>query len=294
MINKNSRYYNTLNDLFIGSSHIIKQNFEHYDHNMAETPLLNYQYQIAEQSPNAPTMVFLHGLFGDMNNLGVIARAFADRYSILRVDLRNHGQSFHSNEMNYALMAEDLKRLLITLKLTNVIVIGHSMGGKTAMTLAHIAPDLVSKLIVIDIAPVENPTHRHDDNFAGLFAVKEAKPTTRQTAREVLANYVKSEGEQQFMLKAFDPQKPDFFRFNLTAIKENYLNIMGWSPVFFDKPTLFIKGGNSDYIQAKDTQAILAQFPKATSFVVANAHHWVHAEKPETVARTIQKFLEKE
>ena len=95
------------------------------------------------------------------------------------------------------------------------------------------------------------------------------------------------------MLKAFDPQKPDYFRFNLTGIKANYLNIMDWQAVYFDKPTLFIKGGASDYIQAKDTQTILEQFPKATSFVVANAHHWVHAEKPETVVRAIQKFLEK-
>lgn len=238
-------------------------------------------------------MIFLHGLFGDMNNLGIIARSFAEEFNILRVDLRNHGASFHSDEMNYSLMAEDLKNLLIELHLSNVIVIGHSMGGKTAMALANIAPELIDKLVVIDIAPIKNPTHRHDANFAGLFAVKEAQPATRQEAKKILAQFVKDEGEQQFMLKAFDPQKPDYFRFNLTGIKANYLNIMDWHKVFFDKPTLFIKGGASDYIQAKDTQTILEQFPKATSFVVANAQHWVHAEKPETVVRAIKKFLEK-
>ena len=260
---------------------------------MNKNLLLNYQLQPATKIPNAQTMVFLHGLFGDMNNLGIIARSFAEQFNILRVDLRNHGASFHANEMNYTLMAEDLKNLLLALKLSNVIVIGHSMGGKTAMTLAHIAPELVDKLVVIDIAPTKNPTHRHDANFAGLFAVKEAKPANRQEAKAVLSQFVKDEGEQQFMLKAFDPQKPDYFRFNLTGIKANYLNIMDWQAVYFDKPTLFIKGGASDYIQAKDTQTILEQFPKATSFVVANAHHWVHAEKPETVVRAIQKFLEK-
>lgn len=260
---------------------------------MTSKHLLNHLFQPATKNPNAQTMVFLHGLFGDMNNLGIIARNFADQFNILRVDLRNHGASFHADEMNYTLMAEDLKNLLLILKLSNVIVIGHSMGGKTAMTLAHIAPELIDKLVVIDIAPTTNPTHRHDANFAGLFAVKEAKPANRQEAKKVLSQFVKDEGEQQFMLKAFDPQKPDYFRFNLTSIKANYLNIMDWQAVYFDKPTLFIKGGASDYIQAKDTETILAQFPKATSFVVANAHHWVHAEKPETVVRAIQKFLEK-
>ncbi|MBD4688773.1 esterase, partial [Xanthomonas citri pv. citri] len=106
--------------------------------------------------------------------------------------------------------------------------------------------------VVIDIAPAANPPHRHNNNFAGLFAVKAARPATRQQAKTVLAQYVKDEGEQQFMLKAFDPQKPDYFRFNLTSIKANYENLMGWNEVFFDKPTLFIKGGASDYIQAKD------------------------------------------
>lgn len=260
---------------------------------MTEPALLNYQFQPTEK-PNAKTMVFLHGLFGDMNNLGIIARAFTDHFNILRVDLRNHGQSFQAKEMNYTLMAQDLKNLLVHLHLKNCIVIGHSMGGKTAMTLAHIAPELVEKLVVIDIAPVENPTHRHNNNFAGLFAVKAAQPETRQAAKSILAEYVNDEGEQQFMLKAFDPKKPDFFRFNLTAIKENYAHLMGWQPVFFDKPTLFIKGGASDYVQAKDTDTVLAQFPQAQLFVVANAQHWVHAEKPETVARAIQKFLEKE
>lgn len=260
---------------------------------MTDTALLNYQYQTITES-NAKTMVFLHGLFGDMNNLGIIARAFAESFNILRVDLRNHGQSFHADEMNYLLMAQDLKRLLEHLQLKNCIIVGHSMGGKTAMTLAHIAPELVEKLVVIDIAPVANPTHRHNNNFAGLFAVKNAKPETRQTAKNILAEYVKDEGEQQFMLKAFDPKKADYFRFNLTAIKANYENLMGWQPVFFDKPTLFIKGSASDYVQAKDTDAVLAQFPQAQLFVVANAQHWVHAEKPETVVRAIQKFLDKE
>lgn len=121
---------------------------------MPTTKLLNYQFNAINNSQISPTLVFIHGLFGDMNNLGVIARAFSEKYPILRLDLRNHGQSFHSEEMNYQLMAEDVLQVIAHLNLTNVILIGHSMGGKTAMKCAMLRPHLIEKLIVIDIAPL--------------------------------------------------------------------------------------------------------------------------------------------
>lgn len=260
---------------------------------MNKKTLLHFQQQFAQNPSNSSpqTMLFLHGLFGDLNNLGVVARSFVDQYNILRVDLRNHGQSFHSAQINYHLMAEDLRELLVELNLKNVIVVGHSMGGKTAMRLAHIAPELIEKLIVIDIAPVAYGQNRHDEIFAGLFAVKAAKPQNRQEAKLAIAQGIADEGIQQFMLKSFDPQSAESFKFNLSGLKQNYANLMGWEPVFVDKPTLFIKGERSDYLQEKDTQTILAQFPQARSFIVSNADHWVHAEKPEAVIRAIQKFL---
>ncbi|MCK3654372.1 acyl-CoA esterase [Pasteurellaceae bacterium Macca] len=254
--------------------------------------LLHYQYQPALQ-PNekTQTMIFLHGLFGDLNNLGMIARAFQPNYHILRVDLRNHGQSFHADDMNYRLMAQDVVNLLNVLNLQNVVIVGHSMGGKTAMTLADLAPDLVDKVIVIDIAPVAYSLHRHDQTFAGLFAVKEAQPSNRQEARIAMSTIIKNEGVQQFMLKSFDPQSPDYFKFNLTGLLQNYAQIAGWQAVNVDKPTLFIKGELSDYLQEKDTPTILTQFPQAKSFIVSNTDHWVHAEKPDAVVRAIEKFL---
>lgn len=260
---------------------------------MTEKTFLHYQLQQASNPKLRPpkTMVFLHGLFGDFNNLGIIARAFIEQYDILRVDLRNHGQSFHSEQMNYRLMAEDLQDLLNMLNIRQTILVGHSMGGKTAMTLAHIAPELVERLVVIDIAPVAYPLHRHDGIFAGLFAVKAQKPANRQQAKLAIAQGISDEGIQQFMLKSFDPQSPESFKFNLSGLKQNYPHLMGWQEVFVDKPTLFIKGALSDYLQEKDTQTILAQFPQAKSFIVSNADHWVHAEKPEAVIRAIQKFL---
>lgn len=260
---------------------------------MTKHPLLHYQYQVADHQPGSPTMVFLHGLFGDLNNLGIIAKAFAEHYSILRVDLRNHGRSFHSEEMNYALIAQDLKRLLVELGIQDAIIIGHSMGGKSAMALADLAPELVNKLIIIDIAPVNYTQNRHKQIISGLFAVKEARPQNRQQAKSIMAEYITDEGVQQFMLKSFDAESEQSFRFNLTALSQNYQNLMDWTPVKVDKPTLFIKGALSDYILQEHTETILAQFPQAKSFIVANADHWVHAEKPEAVIRAMSKFLEK-
>lgn len=254
--------------------------------------LLNYQFHQLKQPSNQATMVFIHGLFGDMNNLGIIARAFSDAYNILRLDLRNHGQSFHADEMNYSLMAQDIIHLLETLQLTKVILIGHSMGGKAAMKTAALHPDLVEKLICIDIGPIAYAHRWHDDVFAGLFAVKNAQASSRQEAKPILASYIKDEGVIQFMLKSFDGNAAEKFRFNLSALFNNYGQIMGWEEVFFDKPTLFIKGGNSDYLQSGYGTRILAQFPQASSFTINGSGHWVHAEKPEFVVRAIQRFLE--
>lgn len=259
---------------------------------MTSAQLLNYQFHQAKQA-SAPTLVFIHGLFGDMDNLGVVARAFSDNYHILRIDLRNHGQSFHSELMNYPLIAQDVLALLDKLQLAKVTLIGHSMGGKTAMTLAAMAPERVEKLIVIDIAPVAYTHREHDPVFKGLFAVSQAKPQTRQEAKPILEKAITDKSIVQFMLKSFAANAPECFSFNLSALYNNYDNLMGWHEVHCNVPTLFIKGGQSHYIQESDRQRILEQFPKAQSFVINGCGHWVHAEKPTFVIRAIERFLNK-
>ncbi|MGC7561236.1 alpha/beta fold hydrolase [Pasteurella sp. PK-2025] len=258
---------------------------------MSKQNLLHFQFDELKQHANQPTLVFIHGLFGDMNNLGVIARAFSENYSILRVDLRNHGQSFHHDEMHYDVMAEDLAHLIQHLSLNKVILIGHSMGGKTAMKLTALYPHLVEKLIVIDIAPVKYEDRWHDEVFAALFATKAAQPHNRQDAKHILTSYISNEAITQFMLKSFDPTAPDYFRFNLSALHKNYANIMDWQPCQSTTPTLFIRGGQSNYIKLEDSEQILAQFPQATAFTINGSGHWVHAEKPEWVIRAIERFL---
>lgn len=202
--------------------------------------LLHYQFTPSSSPNDLPTIVFIHGLFGDLNNLGVIARAFVENYPILRLDLRNHGQSFQSEIMDYPLMAQDVLRLLDALQLEQIIVVGHSMGGKVAMQLAALQPNRIKRLIVIDMAPITYPSNGHNDVFAGLFAVKNASVTTRQQAKPLLAEHIHSESVQQFMLKSFDANSSERFRFHLSALWQNYPNLMAWQPIQYNQPTLFI------------------------------------------------------
>ena len=253
--------------------------------------LLNFQFNELKQAINKPVLVFIHGLFGDMNNLGIIARAFSDDYSILRMDLRNHGLSFHSEDMNYDLMAKDVVDVIHSLGIHEVILDGHSMGVKTSMVCAANYPKFVKGLVVIDIAPVAYGEHGHDDVFNGLFAVKNAQPHTRQEAKPILSQHIRDESVQQFMLKSFDASSDDYFRFNLTALKHNYPYLMGWESRHITQPCLFIKGGNSSYILTEYTDLILSQCPHAASFTINGSGHWVHAEKPQFVIRAITHFL---
>ncbi len=260
-----------------------------------EQSLLNYRLRTAKNSKNPEKnnrlLVFIHGLFGDLDNLGRIARAFEDDYDILCLDLRNHGRSFHSDEMNFELMATDVKNLLEHLNRDQAVVIGHSMGGKVAMKLGDIAPHLVEQLVIIDISPVKYIESRHENTFAGLFAIKNSDSENRVQAQRAMEPYIKDKSVQLFMLKSFDASQPDRFLFNLTALKQNYDNISDWNEVKVDKPILFIKGALSDYIVKEHKQSVLNQFPQAKLFVVSNADHWVHATKPDAVIRAIKRVL---
>ncbi len=253
--------------------------------------LLNFEFTPHAENTNAPVLVFIHGLFGDLNNLAVIAREFMGKYSVLRLDLRNHGKSFHTEEMNYDRLSEDVILLLDHLNCHKYVLIGHSMGGKTAMKVAAKRPDLVEKLVILDMAPVNYGEHGHREIFSALNAVKEAQVKTRQEAKPYLSAYIDDVSVQQFMLKSFDANMPERTRFHLSALEKNYLTLMDWTPIYVDIPTLFIKGGNSDYILPSYQKAILDQFPKAKAFVIQGCGHWIHAEKPTFVIRAIARFL---
>ncbi len=252
--------------------------------------LLNYQ-----QLGQGPDVVLIHGLFGSLENLNVIAKALAENYTVTNVDLRNHGRSFHSETMNYEVMADDIYNLLKNLNISNAHIIGHSMGGKAAMQLALKYNDVVNKLVVLDISPVANKP-RHSAIFAGLNEVAESNVADRKEADQLLAKHIDEMGVRQFLLKSFakNDQGQYQWRFNLDALNQQYENILSQldenDSCLCD--TLFVKGNDSDYILAEHRPMIMHLFPNAKAKVIHGAGHWLHAQKPLAVNKAISDFLQ--
>ncbi|OBU34706.1 alpha/beta fold hydrolase [Photobacterium kishitanii] len=241
------------------------------------------------------TIVLIHGLFGSADNLGLLARELKQHYQVISIDLRNHGLSPHSVQFSYSDLAQDILDTLDHLAINQFDVVGHSMGGKVAMTLSTLAPQRINHLIVIDMAPVAYHAHRHQNVFNGLREVNRHPITKRSEAEQYLAKYVEDAGVRQFLLKSLAKTDTGYqWRFNVEGLIANYATIMGWQPAAlpFAGKTLFIKGQLSDYIEPLHRNEIMAQFPNAKAHVVANTGHWLHAEKPETVNRIINQFLE--
>ena len=247
---------------------------------------LNYEYhQINEK----PSLVFIHGLFGSLSNLGMLVRAFSETHNVLQIDVRNHGKSAHSAEMNYELMAQDVLDTLDSLNIQKFLVVGHSMGGKIAMKVSELAKDRVEKLIVLDMAPFAYLESHHTHIFQALFAVQQANINTRPEAIAIMKNYIQEEMVIQFLLKSFSKGQ---WLFNVDGIYQNYSNILFWNQVSISTPALFIRGGNSPYIaQDEHLNAIHTQFLNAKIKVVENAGHWLHAEKTAEVIADIQQFI---
>lgn len=249
--------------------------------------LLNYK----REGHGAP-VVLIHGLFGDLNNLGVLARELKQDHDVISIDLRNHGRSFHSEEHSYSLMANDIIELLEELNVEHPIIIGHSMGGKVAMKLCD-CDYSIQKLVVMDMSPVKYNTRRHDNVLAGLNAVCQQTPKTRGEAMAVMSEHIEMEGVRQFLGKSlYNTGEHMGWRFNLKGLEQNYMQILDWQPIRkTETPVLFLKGADSDYLQADHQQQIQQQFSQVKVHIVANTGHWLHAEKPNEVLRAIRKFI---
>jgi esterase len=251
--------------------------------------LLNFKEQ-----GQGPVVILIHGLFGSLDNLGLLARPLSEQFRVISLDLRNHGASFHSDEMTYPQQAADVLALLDHLGLDQVAIVGHSMGGKVAMQLAKLAPARIRKLVVADIAPVAYPHARHRNVFAGLNATLANPPQSRSEAEALLAQHIEIPGVRQFLLKSLARSESGWgWRFNVPALERNYANIMGWpdDQTRFEGPTLFIKGGDSDYVLPEYTDTVMAQFPAANARVIAGTGHWLHAEKPALFNKLVVDFL---
>ncbi|MEG3128701.1 esterase [Pantoea cypripedii] len=251
--------------------------------------ILNARLQTEQSAPDATPILLIHGLFGSLDNLGVLARGLRDACPTLQVDVRNHGLSGRSEIMNYPAMAQDMVETLDAQGIDRVSVVGHSMGGKIAMALSAIAPHRIEKLVMIDIAPVDYQTRRHDEIFAAIRAVSAAGVTRRSEAAEVMRTLLDEEGVIQFILKSFQDGE---WRFNVPVLWDNYTTISGWEEVpAWPHPALFIRGGDSPYLDNQHRDALLRQFPQAHAHVISGAGHWVHAEKPEAVLRAVRRFF---
>ena len=241
-------------------------------------------------------IIIIHGFLGMNDNWKSLGTQFAAQgFQVHALDLRNHGKSFHSNDFSYELMAEDVKQYCEFHQLKNVILLGHSMGGKVAMLLASTNPDLVSKLIVADIGPKYYAPH-HQTILEGLNAIDFSKKPSRTAVEEVLSNYIKDFGTRQFLLKNvyWKTTEQLAFRFNL-AVFNKKIEVVGTALPFentFLKPTLFLRGDKSEYILESDFETIYHHFPIVKIETIKNAGHWLHAENPTDFYNSVMRFLQ--
>lgn len=247
----------------------------------------------AAADENLP-VILLHGLFGSLENLGVVARALSDTWEVHALDLRNHGRSPHADSMSYPEMAEDVRAYMDRNGMNRAAIIGHSMGGKTGMQLALDAPDRVARLIVADIAPVDYPRH-HDAILEGLKGVDTQGLKSRSEADRALRPFIEEAGVRQFLLKNLAKSDEGGFtwRLNLDAIENCYDAILAGQEAGepYQGPMLLIKGGQSDYIQDHHRDKIARLFPNTVLRIIPGTGHWLHAEKPALFTTLCERFL---
>ena len=240
------------------------------------------------------SLILLHGLFGAADNWHTIATRLADRFTVIVPDLRNHGQSPHSEEMNYPVMAVDVAELIGSLGLDDSLMLGHSMGGKVAMQLALTQPRLVRKLIVADMSP-RGYTPLHNEIIAALAALGIGSFTARGEIEAALAGPIPSLNLRRFLLKNLTrtPEGRFAWKINLPAIAACYpqLRAAVSGPTPFTGPTLFLRGSKSEYIRAAGEPAIPEFFPRAELQTIEGAGHWLHADAPDEFVRRVGEFL---
>jgi esterase len=246
------------------------------------------------ESGEGEPLIILHGLFGSSDNWYSHAKTFAQYFKVYLIDQRNHGQSPHSSDFNYKTLTVDLEDFLKEHSIKDPIILGHSMGGKTAMNFAVKNPNQLKSLIVVDIVPKSYPVH-HDHILEGLQAIDLASSQTRSELDKQLANYVEEVDVRQFLLKNLSRTENGFeWKINLKGIEEN-IEVIGEGMQYegtFNGPALFVKGARSNYYKAGDEEAIKNIFSQA-EFKTLDTGHWVQAEKPKEFAEAVLKFLHK-
>lgn len=244
--------------------------------------------------PDGNSLFLLHGFLGSGSNWRSIARQLESSHIPVCPDARNHGRSPHSAEMSYPLMASDLFDTADALGWDEFSLLGHSMGGKTAMEAALSRPDRISRLIVVDIAPKKYPPAM-GSYLEGLVSLDLASISTRGQAMDALAEAVPDRLVRGFFLKNLERTGDHHFRWrlNLPAIHKNYPRI--WEGIapgrVYNGPVLFIRGEKSNYLQPQDEDSIRELFPRAEFTTIPGAGHWVHMDQPESLVKAVKNFL---
>ncbi|MFP4228064.1 MAG: alpha/beta fold hydrolase [Salinivenus sp.] len=244
---------------------------------------------------DGPPLVVLHGLLGAHGNWHTLCRtAFQDVATVYAVDQRNHGRSPHRDRIDYPTMAADIRSFLTRHDLGSAALLGHSMGGKTAMQMALRYPERVDQLIVVDIAPGGYPP-QHDELLAALARIDPTEYDDRDAIDQELATDVPSWPIRQFLLKNLHYDGTQYtWQMNLEAIRAHYDDIL--APVqpngqAYEGPALFVRGGESDYVRADDEPDIRSLFPNARIETIDGAGHWVHVDASDTLAEMVTDFL---
>jgi esterase len=244
-------------------------------------------------SPQQSTIVLIHGLFGNSDNLSVIRRHFEPTHHVLCLDLPDHGKSPRSEVFNFDSWAQQVINTIRSYQIDNAYIVAHSLGGKVAMRAASIAPDLIKKLVVMDIAPVKYEA-RHHNVIDGLNNVRLSEISGRKEATEQLSEYVKDAGTRSFLLKSLyqDTKEQWQWRFNLPLLVRDYPLLSDWpfEGLMYSGDVTFIKGKNSDYITQAHQKSIMCQFPNAKAKII-DAGHWLHAEKPQLINTQLTRIL---
>ena len=251
---------------------------------------LNYK-EFGQGNP----IIILHGLFGMLDNWQTIAKKLAENNSVYIIDQRNHGRSPHTNIHDYPSMAEDLRQFMENNWIYKAHIIGHSMGGKTAMQFALDFPDMVDKLIVVDISPKKYKGSHHEI-FDALLSLDVKKINGRKGADEHLAKTIDEPNIRLFLMKNLTREKEGGYRLkmNLPVLHKYYNEILAAieSDEPFDGETLFIRGEKSKHIMNGDEKLITDLFPIAKIETIKNAGHWVHADEPIELLAVVKSFLE--
>lgn len=240
-----------------------------------------------------PPLIILHGLFGSLDNWVTLGKRFAENFKVYLVDQRNHGQSFHADQFSYETMSEDLCRFMGEHNIQKANIIGHSMGGKTAMEFTRKYPEKVEKLIVADIGPKFYPVH-HSQILKAFYSVPITEISSRKEADEILSGLIGDFGIRQFLLKNLSREGDGFkWKMNLDVIASNIEEVgkaLNQNALVKNK-TLFLRGGNSDYVLNDDLNLIHSVFPNSSIDTIDGAGHWLHAEKPIEFYQKAIEFL---